>query len=402
MTVNELNQQAKTLLETHFDSVEVTGEISKFTAHTSGHWYFTIKDERASVDCLMFKGANSKVRFSPKIGLLITISAKISLYTATGKFQLVASSMRPEGEGELDLAFRQLKERLSGDGLFDLAHKKPLPRFARRVALITSLTSAAYQDMLRVIKDRWALAQFIAINSLVQGETAPTALISALKWADANGFDAIVLARGGGSKEDLWCFNDEALARAIYAAKTPIISAVGHEIDFSISDFVADHRSLTPTAAMVDLLPDKLAITQWLDHSQTSINQQVSSYLSNRQNALNLAHLNLKSRAISSKIEREKLNLNLSLSKLKAAISSRINAVESKIKGFELVWEQKERFLQTTKNLIEVRTPKGAIAHLEDLKAGDEIRLISQTASRTATITGAKTKSPSPLKSLFD
>ena len=237
LSVSELNEQAKTLLETTFSYVEVEGEISRLVKHGSGHWYFTLKDEKAAISAVIYKFNAAKLKFDVTDGTKVALYGKISLYSPSGSYQFIATLIRPSGEGELELAFKQLKARLESEGLFDISRKKPLPKFPRKIALVTSKTSAALQDMLRIAHGRWALAEIIVFDSLTQGETAPASLIRALKIADASGADAIVLARGGGSREDLWCFNDENLAREIYAARTPVISAVGHEIDYVISDF---------------------------------------------------------------------------------------------------------------------------------------------------------------------
>jgi len=216
LSVSELNAQAKTLLETSFSFVEVEGEISKFRAQsTSGHWYFTIKDASAAIDCAMFKFNAARINFIPAVGDKLIVSGKVSLYAPTGAYQIQVSNIRKSGEGELEAAFAALKDKLSKEGLFDAAHKKQLPKFAQSIAIITSAGSAAQADMLRTAQDRFALCKIDLYNALVQGESAPASIISALRAADEKGYDAIVIARGGGSREDLWCFNDEALARAI-------------------------------------------------------------------------------------------------------------------------------------------------------------------------------------------
>ena len=211
LSVGELNEQAKTLLETTFSYVEVEGEISRLTKHASGHWYFTLKDEKASISAVIYKFNNAKLKFDVKDGMKVVLYGKISLYTASGSYQFIATSIRPNGEGELELAFKQLKARLEAEGLFEISRKKPLPKFPRKVGIITSKTSAALQDMLRLINERWHLSEIYLFDSLTQGENAPSALIKALKSADKSGLDVIILARGGGSREDLWCFNDENL-----------------------------------------------------------------------------------------------------------------------------------------------------------------------------------------------
>lgn len=386
LSVSELNAQAKTLLETSFSFVEVEGEISKFRIQsTSGHWYFTIKDASAAIDCAMFKFNAARINFIPAVGDKLVLSGKVSLYAPTGAYQIQVSNIRKSGEGELEAAFAALKERLSKEGLFDAAHKKQLPKFAQSIAIITSTGSAAQADMLRTAQGRFALCKIDLYNALVQGESAPASIISALRAADEKGYDAIVIARGGGSREDLWCFNDEALARAIYAAKTPVISAVGHEIDFSISDFVADHRSLTPTAAMIDLLPDVCAIFQSLDGVSDALDRLIKDKISSAQNALSLAALELRSKSIEPKISGSLAKLlNFEL-KFKNFIGSKLSAAEHTLSAKDELLAQKAKFFEITKDLVQIQKGGKTVA-LGELAAGDEFVLCSQQLSKNAKI----------------
>ena len=386
LSVSELNAQAKALLETSFSFVEVEGEISKFRAQsTSGHWYFTIKDASAAIDCAMFKFNAARINFIPTVGDKLIVSGKVSLYAPTGAYQIQVSNIRKSGEGELEAAFAALKERLSKEGLFDAAHKKQLPKFAQSISIITSAGSAAQADMLRTAQDRFALCKIDLYNALVQGEGAPASIISALRTADEKGYDAIVIARGGGSREDLWCFNDEALARAIYAAETPIISAVGHEIDFSISDFVADHRSLTPTAAMIDLLPDICAIFQSLDGLSDAFDRLIKDKISSAQNVLSLAALELKSKSIESKISGSLAKLlNFEL-KFKNLIGSKLSTTEHALSAKDELLAQKAKFFEITKDLVQIQKGGKTVA-LGELAAGDEFVLCSQQLSKNAKI----------------
>ena len=386
LSVSELNAQAKTLLETSFSFVEVEGEISKLRIQsTSGHWYFTIKDASAAIDCAMFKFNAARINFIPAVGDKLIVSGKVSLYVPTGAYQIQVLNIRKSGEGELEAAFAALKERLSKEGLFDASHKKQLPKFAQNIAIITSAGSAAQADMLRTAQDRFALCKIDLYNALVQGEGAPASIISALRAADAKGYDAIVIARGGGSREDLWCFNDEALARAIYAAKTPVISAVGHEIDFSISDFVADHRSLTPTAAMIDLLPDICAIFQSLDGISDAFDRLIKDKISSAQNALSLAALELKSKSIEPKISGSLAKLlNFEL-KFKSFVDSKLSAAEHTLSAKDELLAQKAKFFEITKDLVQIQKGGKTVA-LGELAAGDEFVLCSQQLSKNAKI----------------
>ena len=385
MTVSDLNESAKALLESHFNSIEVEGEISRLTKHNSGHWYFTLKDEKSAISVAIYKFANQNIKFDIKDGMKVTLIGKLSIYSPNGSYQFIANRIMPIGVGELELAFNQLKERLAAAGLFDKEHKKSLPKYPNRVGIITSASSAAFADMQRVINDRYILPKFYLFNSLVQGNNAPANLIKMVKIADNMDLDVIVIARGGGSKEDLWCFNDEALAYAIYEAKTPIISAVGHEIDYSISDFVADHRSLTPTAAMVDLLPDSNELYQRLDIIQNSLESILISKFSRYENLLNLAKTELKSKAIKQKIALATLNLDSFKSNLDNFLHKKIDLAKSKIEKFELVLKRQEHFYKITKNMVQI-IKDSQIVLLSELKSGDEITINSQDTSKQAII----------------
>lgn len=386
MTVSELNEQAKSLLESHFPSIEVVGEISRFTRQpTSGHWYFTLKDEKASISCAMFKSTALKVKFIPKDGLKVIITGKVSIYSPTGNYQIIAASMKLAGEGELDAKFNALRQKLSDEGLFAEEHKKQLPKFPQKIAFLTSLSSAAYQDMLRVARDRFALVKIDAYSVFVQGENTASSVISALKTADKKDYDCIVIARGGGSKEDLWGFNDENLARAIFAAHTPVISAIGHEIDFSISDFVADHRSLTPTAAMMDLLPDVNTLLQDLSGADNFLINFINSCFKKCENALNVANLSLKTKSVDSKILKFENDLREGESKLKNFIKFRLSNFENRLNLNTQILKSKAKFFEITKNLVSI-SKDGKIVNLKDLKSGDNFEISSQEISKQAKI----------------
>ena len=274
-SVSQLNQRAKQLLEISFMNVRVEGEISSLSRPSSGHWYFSLKDSSAQVRCAMFRSAASRLKFLPKEGDKVEIRAKVSLYEARGDYQLIVDAMKPAGEGAMLLAFQQLKARLTAEGLFDPQHKRPIPK-ARRVAVITSATGAALHDILTVLQRRNPAVEVDVYPAMVQGAEAAAMLIDALQRANRdNQVDAIILGRGGGSMEDLWCFNDEKLARAVFASELPVISAVGHEVDFTICDFVADLRAPTPSAA-AELISD--------DQSQTLVRlQQIQQRLKRAQ-----------------------------------------------------------------------------------------------------------------------
>jgi len=265
LTPSSLNRLVRELLGDALPQVWIEGELSNVAKPASGHLYFTLKDRTAQVRCAMFKQSCSTLRFRPLDGMQVLLRARVGLYEPRGEFQLVAEYMEPAGEGALQRAFEELKARLDAEGLFAAARKRPLPRFARRIGVITSGTGAAVHDVLSVLARRWPLVEVEVLAVPVQGREAPPAIVSMLRKASTCGrYDVLLLTRGGGSLEDLWAFNEEAVARAIHASAVPVMSAVGHEIDFSIADFVADLRAPTPSAAAELLVPDAVAIGRQL------------------------------------------------------------------------------------------------------------------------------------------
>lgn len=265
LSVDGLNEQIKNLLETTFMRTFVEGELSRVTYHNSGHIYFTLKDSTSSISCVMFKGNATRLKFRLEEGLKVVLEAAITVYKPRGQYQLNVISAEPSGQGALALAFEQLKSKLQAQGYFAPENKKKIPKYIMDLALVTSETGAALQDMLRVASQRWPLVKISLYDAIVQGESAPNSIARAIKSADTKGHDAIVVGRGGGSMEDLWGFNEEIVANVIYHCKTPIISAVGHEIDWVISDYVADLRAPTPSAAMEMILPDRNEILMNID-----------------------------------------------------------------------------------------------------------------------------------------
>lgn len=268
LSVTELNNFIKGLLEQEpaLSNVCVRGELSNYKIYPSGHHYFTLKDSESSLRCVMFKSSASKLRFRPENGMSVTVYGRVAVYPRDGAYQLYCSAIMPEGAGDLQIAFEQLKAQLASEGLFDRSHKKALPQFPKRIAIITSSAGAAIHDMIRILGHRWPMAQVVLLPVRVQGVEAPPEIAGAIRYA--NEFkvaDVIITGRGGGSMEDLWAFNDERVARAIYASELPVISAVGHEPDVTISDYVADVRASTPSNAAEIVVPDWHDIQDSLD-----------------------------------------------------------------------------------------------------------------------------------------
>ena len=385
LSVSQLNEQAKSLLETTFSYVEVEGEISRLTKHNSGHWYFTLKDEIATISAVIYKSNNLKIKFDAKDGLKVILYGKVSLYSPSGGYQFIATTMHPSGEGELEIAFKQLKQRLADEGLFDEKYKKPIPKFPRKIAIITSATSAALQDMLRIINQKWLMSEILIFDSLTQGEMAPKALSLALKKADNSGADVIVMARGGGSREDLWCFNDEALAREIFITKTPIISAIGHEIDYVISDFVADLRAPTPTAAMTTLLPDMGELMQTIDAMSFELKKLANAHFERKFNALALLKVQFNKNSLEAKIKNQEQILANFRQNLQNKIVTNLLKFENNLKLLRQNFKSREQFLAQIKDLIRIQKD-GKTISLDKLISGDEVVLSSLNTSKNAKI----------------
>ena len=276
VSVTQLTQYIKLLLDRDeiLSQVCVRGELSNFKAHSSGHLYFTLKDEGAVISCVMFRSDAMKLRFRPESGMKVILYGRVSLFPKSGQYQIYVTNMQPDGVGALAVAFEQLKRRLHEEGLFDPAHKKSLPRYPRRVALVTSPTGAAVRDMIRILGHRWPMAEVLVCPVRVQGEGAAQEIADMLDYVDKHQLaDVIITGRGGGAMEDLWAFNEEVVARAIWRCDIPVISAVGHEPDVTISDYVADVRAATPSNAAELAVRDSEAFQNALHQLQVRMEQ---------------------------------------------------------------------------------------------------------------------------------
>ena len=268
ISVSELNEYVKMLMDSDeiLSSVSVRGEISNFTNHRTGHFYLTLKDEGSLIKAVMFRGHASKLKFLPENGMKVVVSGRVSAFVRDGQYQIYIETMEPDGIGALYIAYEQLKKKLTAEGLFDRSKKKPLPKIPTRIGIITSPTGAAVRDIINILGRRFPLCKPVLYPSLVQGDGAEQTLIRALDYFDRSGLvDTVIIGRGGGSIEDLWAFNSEALARRIFEASVPIMSAVGHETDFTICDFVADLRAPTPSAAAELAVPDVRELIHQID-----------------------------------------------------------------------------------------------------------------------------------------
>ncbi len=289
LTVSQLNEYIKGLVDGDgfLSSVAVRGELSNYKIYPSGHHYFTLKDAESSLKCVMFRSAAGKLRFRPESGMGVTAYGRIGVYPRDGAYQLYCEAIVPEGYGDLQIAYEQLKARLEKEGLFAREHKKPIPRYPERIAVITSSAGAAVHDIIRVLRRRWPLGKIILLPVRVQGSEAPGEIAAALRYASEHRIaDVVITGRGGGSIEDLWAFNDERVARAIYDCEIPVISAVGHEPDVTIADFVADLRAATPSNAAELAAPDSYELMQAIDTAMRHMTNAVTKRIARERETL--------------------------------------------------------------------------------------------------------------------
>ena len=288
ITVSQLTRYIKYKIDNdeHLNLVYLKGEISNFKAHTRGHYYFTIKDETSRINAIMFASSTRNLKFMPEDGMKIMVTGRISVYEATGGYQIYVDNMIEDGIGNLYVQYEQLKKKLEQEGLFDPRHKKEIPKIPSTVGIITAPTGAAIKDILSTIKRRWPNTKTILFPSLVQGASAAPEIVKQINKAEEYDLDVLIVGRGGGSIEDLWCFNDESVARAIYNCKIPTISAVGHEIDFTIADFVADLRAPTPTGAAEMAVANQTDFIKYLNQIKIHLNKSLSNLIGTQKERL--------------------------------------------------------------------------------------------------------------------
>ena len=288
ITVGQLNRYLKYKFDQdpNLNQVFLKGEISNFKAHTRGHLYFTIKDETSRINAVMFYSQASKISFTPEDGMKVLVTGRISVYEATGGYQIYVDDMIQDGVGNLYIEYEKLKRKLASEGLFDASKKKKIPKFPETIGIITAPTGAAIKDILSTIKRRWPITKTILFPSLVQGASAAPEIVKQIKKAQEYDLDVLIVGRGGGSIEDLWCFNDEEVARAIYECKIPVISAVGHEIDFTIADYVADLRAPTPTGAAEMAVANQTDFYNYMRQINLRLNKSMQNYIKNNRERL--------------------------------------------------------------------------------------------------------------------
>lgn len=323
LSVSQLNRSVRQLLETHMALLWVEGEISNLARPSSGHWYFTLKDSNAQVKCAMFTNRNNRVNFQPRNGQQVVLRARVSLYEGRGDFQLIAEHMEEAGFGALQRAFEALKTKLQTEGLFDEQRKRPLPTLPQHIGVVTSPTGAAIRDILTVLQRRFPSIPVTVLPVPVQGQAAAPAIANAIQLANETGlFDVLIVGRGGGSLEDLWPFNEEVVARAIYDSAVPVVSAVGHEVDFTISDFVADARAATPSAAAELLSPDRDSWLQRYRAVETQLARLMQQHL--KQLSIRTQHLRSRLRHPGIKLQQQSQTLDQLELRLKRAINGHL------------------------------------------------------------------------------
>lgn len=324
-TVSRLNQTVRLLLEQELGQVWISGEISNFTQPASGHWYFTLKDDTAQVRCAMFRNSNRRVTFRPQHGQQVLVRASITLYEPRGDYQIIVESMQPAGEGLLQQKYEQLKAALSAEGLFDQQYKQPLPSPAHCVGVITSKSGAALHDILHVLKRRDPSLPVIIYPTAVQGDDAPGQIVSAIQLANTRQeCDVLIVGRGGGSLEDLWSFNDERVARAIFASRIPVVSAVGHETDVTIADFVADLRAPTPSAAAEMVSRNQQELLRQIQNSQQRLEMAMDYFLANRTRRFTQLHHRLQQQHPQLRLARQQTVLERLRQRMNLAVENQL------------------------------------------------------------------------------
>jgi len=357
-SVSEITNSIKFILESTFEKVSIEGEISNFKAHSSGHWYFSLKDDNAVISCTMWKGVNNYVFFTPEDGMKVIITGRVTVYPPRGGYQIDIRSMKPAGIGELQAAFERLKRKLYEEGLFDESLKKSIPYFPKKIALITSSEGAAVKDMISVADRRYPLVELLVVPTKVQGSDAAKDIVKNLRKVNLlRDIDVIILARGGGSIEDLWPFNEEIVARAIFNSKIPIVTGIGHEVDFTIADFVSDLRAPTPSVAMELATPDQKELTNLIVENYYAINESVKNrlfdYRSSIENILNSYSFRYpleNARKFSQRIDLANIKLNNLIEKKILSSNAKISLLSKTLEGFDVQKSLKKGFALIRQN----------------------------------------------------
>ena len=395
LTVGELNEYIRMLLEGNpiLKSVWVKGEISNFTNHRSGHLYFSLKDEEGVVRVVMFRGSAASLGFIPEEGMKVLLHGRVTLYGKTGQYQINADAMQPDGIGALYIAFEQLKRRLESEGLFDESRKKALPRYPRRIGIITSPTGAAIRDMMNIAGRRFPLTELILYPSLVQGSGAPRQLCEGLCFFEKemengteNAVDVIIIGRGGGSLEDLWAFNDEALARMVSACSIPVISAVGHETDFTICDFVADCRAPTPSAAAELAVPDGAVLSRQLGNLGRRYRELIQMGIDSRRVAVRTLSLSRGLQKPSHTVDEKRIELDWLSDRLDGGIAFSVDSRKNTLGRLAERMQALNPLSILSRGYCAVSRGEGICTTAGSLSVGDRVTLRFGDGSRSAEI----------------
>ena len=393
-TVTQLNDIVKKTLESNPDlsGAFVQGEISNCKQYPSGHWYFSLKDEASSIRCVMFKREASALRFRPENGMKVIALGRVTVYSRDGQYQLYCTQMQPDGIGALHVAYEQLLKKLSGEGLFDQYHKKPLPKYPERIALITSGAGAAVHDMIRILSHRYPLAKVIVMPVRVQGVEAPAEIRGAIRYANKHKIaDVIITGRGGGSLEDLWAFNDEAVARAIYDSEIPVISAVGHEPDVTIADYVADRRASTPSNGAELAVPDSAELYTMLQSSLATMSRAQNHLISEARRKLQRLS---SSRALSSPlnyVQDKRVNLAYLSERFSSASQRYLAAHRQKFTSLAASLDALSPLKVLARGYSVARKADGSlIKDSTQLKEGDKITLSLSKGEAECAVTATK------------
>jgi exodeoxyribonuclease VII large subunit len=375
LTVTELNTQIKSLLEATFMQVCIEAEISNLTIHKSGHIYFSLKDEQSVISAVMFKGNSLGLKFRLEEGLKVIVYGNIAVYTPRGNYQIICQKIEPSGVGALALAFEQLKQKLLKEGLFDSSLKKILPKIPKKIAIVTSPTGAAIEDMKKIANARWPLIKIVLIPTLVQGDSAALDISKSIYFADSLKADIIIVGRGGGSIEDLWAFNEEIVARAIFNSKTPIISAVGHESDIVISDFVADKRASTPSNAIELALPDKNEYIFLFDSFVNSFEQFFKNIIFKNQQKLDFFKKSFDQNSIASKLLMNQKNIEILKVNLEVLFKNILSYKQNELKMIEQNFISNDPSKKIKPSFAQILKNKN-VTNANEIGVGDEIEII--------------------------
>ena len=394
LTISQINEYIRSKMDGDplLTGVAVRGEISNYKLYPSGHHYFTLKDENAALKCVMFKGNGLKLKFRPENGMKVIAMGKISVYPRDGAYQLYCTALALDGIGDLHAAFEQLKAKLAAQGLFDPAHKKPLPKFPGTIGIVTSSAGAAVHDMLRILRKRYPLTNVLLLPVRVQGVEAPGEIVAAIRYANYYKLaDLLIVGRGGGSIEDLWAFNDEQVSHAIYQSAIPIISAVGHEPDVTISDFVADLRAATPSNAAELAVPDQDSLRQHLDTMSVAMVVALNRQIKTARQHLSVLSGSASLQSPTGYLEQKKIGLLHLQQRLLAAQSRCIDQKKQRYIGLTAKLDAMSPLKVLTRGYAVVRTKDNEVIHsVREVQVGQSLKMRVQDGQLTATVTDVK------------